>query len=395
MNAIITANPQSASHRVAELAYRYHGLKLPIEDDPELGQLLSRIPVTTKADLVACGSEREEEYLRGAVLFSETSGSTGIPLQTPRGAKDLQWNVLNQIAAYKRHLEPGVDRIAVIHPSVLSPFVEASCHALTLMGVGYVRLFPIPGICSYERIHSVLARYRITAIMTTPTLAYKVLYETRDLRASGDRLPLRKVLLTGELISLECAANMETILGPGSRVTPFVYGSSETATLMIGTHEGRYLPIREDFVFEVEPEDGAGASAEGEITGRLLVTWLRDGMLPILRYDTGDRFTWVRTDDSGYFRFEGRVDGGGIDPARAQIIDQAVFSLPLSVYHYQYETERKRLSIVTGGCKCDERLIERALLDGGGLAADTRIVLDPEESDFYGFSPLPKLWRIS
>ncbi|MBK1646865.1 hypothetical protein CKO25_19990 [Thiocapsa imhoffii] len=264
------------------------------------------------------------------------------------------------------------------------------------MGVGYVRLFPIPGICSYERIHSVLSRYRITAIMTTPTLAYKVLYETRELRANsdGNQPPLRKALLTGELITLECAANMEAILGPGSQVIPFVYGSSETATLMIGTHDGRYLPIQEDFVFEVQPDEGAGASAQGEITGRLLVTWLRDGMLPILRYDTGDRFTWVKTDDSGYFRFEGRVAGWRIEPARAKMIDQAVFSLPLSIYHYQYEIERKRLSIVTSGSAHDTSPIERALLDGGRLPADTLIAIDPPESDFYGFSPLAKLSRI-
>ena len=198
MTAIYTADEAAARNRVVELAQKYHGMLLQDERGGALGQVLSKLPVLTKADLIAYGQGNQEDFLRTAILFSETSGTTDVPLQTPRGIRDLQWNILNQIIAYKRYLQPGFDRVAVIHPSVLSPFVEASCLALHQLGVGYVRLFPIPEVCTYKRILAVLERYRITAMMTTPTLAYKVLYEIRNLGAKTDQLPLKKALLTRE-----------------------------------------------------------------------------------------------------------------------------------------------------------------------------------------------------
>lgn len=400
MTAVFTANDDAARSRLAELAQKYHGISIPDEADAPLVQALSKLPVLTKADLIAYAQENQEDHLRTAILFSETSGTTASPLQTPRGIRDLRWNILNQINAYKRYLQPGIDRVAVIHPSVLSPFVEASCLALHELGIGYVRLYPIPEVCTYERILAVLERYRITAMMTTPTLAYKVLYEIQKLGAKTHQLSLKKALLTGELITRESANNMAQILGAGSLVAPFVYGSSETATLMFGTPGCRYLPILEDFIFEIDGQQKEVPDSEQldpKITGRLLVTWLRDGMLPILRYDTGDIFSVAPGPDHSpsVFEFEGRDTGGHIRMTTKLALDRSIHALPLPIYHYQFRSADDALVIISDASSIDAKSIRKALIDSGGITEKTRVDVNPQTSTFYQFSPSPKASRFT
>jgi phenylacetate-coenzyme A ligase PaaK-like adenylate-forming protein len=110
---------------------------------------------------------------------------------------------------------------------------------------------------------------------------------------------LKKILLTGEELSPTSIYNFKRIMGPDVLVAPFVYGSSEAATLMLGREDGSFDPVLDDFVFELRGSD----SEEGK---KLIVTWLRDGLMPILRYDTGDHFAVAPTIPPA-LRFLGRA----------------------------------------------------------------------------------------
>lgn len=386
---ILTSHPDSAAQRVRARARQIHPT-ISIPSDAPLDEVLDGLPVLSKADL-ARHLPSEDRWLETAVLFSETSGTTGQPLQTPRGAGDLAWNALNQAAAYRRFLQQGVDRVAILHPSILSPFIEASSMALRELGIGQVRVYPIPRVCDYQRIFSVLERYRITTIMSTPSLVYKLLYEFT--RLESGRLPtcLRRLLLTGEELSPASIRNLKQIMGPDGLVVPFVYGSSEAATLMLGREDGMFDPVLDDFIFELRDA--------GQDDGKkLIVTWLREGLMPILRYDTGDYFAEASTSSSA-LRFLGRVGSNTAERKFRADVEQALYSLAVPVFHYEgrfSEADRQLdLSVVLASpTNAATAVIEEALHDR--LASwRIKVHVNPASMDFLQFSPVPKIGKLT
>jgi len=407
MSLIFTRDPEAAKQRVVSIAATFGIAPLAPDFDTasgSLAELLELLPITSKRHLVSYGQDATDEYFKNGLLFSETSGTTSAPLQTPRSMRDFKWNTLNQLCAYKRYLQPSVDRVAVLHPSILSPFVEASACALQELGVGYVRVYPIPEVCEYSRIFDVFERCGITTIMSTPTLVYKLLYVFQ--RLSPARLPryLKRLLLTGEYLSPASATNLQRLLGNGSAAMPFVYGASETATLMFGMPDGTYRAISEDFIFEVFPVTGSPRQPAGEtgaLTGRLVVTWLRQGLLPIVRYDTNDIFTvWKEPHTGDYvFRFDGRRDTYPIDLHQRRELENAIYSLGVPVFHFECKANatNNHLQIVI----ITESGTE---LQGSTAAATLRaqlewtwsltVAVNPPQYRFYEFSPTPKSNRF-
>lgn len=397
MHLVITRDNEAAISLIRRNARIHFGKEL-MYSGQSLPELLASMPILSKEDLIDYGAKHSEQFLCDAVLFSETSGTTSTPLQTPRSKHDLGWNIINQMNAYKLLVQPSLDRVAILHPSILSPFVEGSAMALHHLGVGCVRIFPIPGVCEYPRIFEVLERYRITSIMSTPTLLYKLLYELR--RVGEGRLPeaLKKAFVTGERFCAENARNMQRILGSGSQVAPFVYGSSETATIMIGQPDCSYRPIAEDFVFEIfSPEQ----SDTNSVCGNLLVTWLREGMLPILRYDSGDIFTATRIGDGQEFtfHFEGRTTLGGLDIRDQSAIEAAIYCLPVPIFHFECMVNQASLSlyctIITEPSSTISIVEVIASLENAiGHHWRIDVVLNPETHPFLNFSPSPKSKRF-
>ncbi|ACR32866.1 coenzyme F390 synthetase-like protein [Burkholderia glumae] len=405
MSLIITRDVAAAKQRVLSIVARLGLSRHFLECDPKtmsLSRLLAQLPLCGKSELAAHGRDAIEEQLEKALLFSETSGTTSAPLNTPRGTVDLKWNTLNQVFAYKRHLQPGVDHVAILHPGVLSPFVEASARALQELGVGYARVYPIPHVCEYERIYGVLDRYRITTIMSTPTLVYKLLYE---LKAVGNGvLPrsLKKLLLTGEHFSQVSAFNLGRMLGPEGRAVPFVYGSSEAATLMVGMEDGTYRAIPEDFIFEIVPTDAVPTDTQPDrLSGRLVVTWLREGLLPILRYDTNDLFTVEKDVATGdyVFHFEGRTTPYVLDARQKDAIERTVYGFAFPVFHYECLAQQNRreimVTIVTSPSDAPASLGDAAehLARQLGDNWSVTFAVNPPDSRFYEFSPTPKTNR--
>jgi phenylacetate-CoA ligase len=331
-------------------------------------------------------------------LFSETSGTTGRPLQTPRNSVDINWNTHNQSFAYQRLLSAGSDRVAILHPGMLSPFVEASTFALRQLQVGYVKLFPIEGICDYARIFDVLERYAITAIMTTPSLALKVLHEAARQNALG-RLKVHKLLLTGELISSACVDNFKRILGAQCEVHAFVYGASETASLMYGVGDGQYQAFVDDFIFEIVGGSLQPASdGEYKVTGPLLVTWLQGGLLPIRRYDTGDLFEiTVRQGRPCMFKPLGRTRQLGDKARVAQRLEAIIYDAAVPVFNYRvtlFEADRHcQIQLVAAEPGIDR---QRLLVAVGEVLPEYELALtinDPT-GPFLAFAAKPKLNRF-
>lgn len=397
MHLVLTHNHASAMKLISYRVQQHFG-KAPGYAGHDLKELLSCLPLISKADLIKQSQENTDSMLREAILFSETSGTTSTPLQTPRSKHDLNWNVLNQINAYKPLIQAGVDRVCVLHPSILSPFIEGSSRALHELGVGHVRLYPIPKVCDYKRMYDVIDRYRITAIMSTPSLIYKILYEFKKIDSGKLPASLRKILVTGERFSIENLSNMRRILGDDSFVTPFVYGSSETATIMIGEPNGTYRPILEDFVFEIIGKEQKDSSS---ITGNLLVTWLRGGMLPIIRYDTGDIFTAQRPHRNfNYtFHFEGRADKDGLSIDQQKIIEKIVYSQPAPIFHFDCTTNFSQkkliLSVITHSSdSISSEIIGKQITDAIGDNWMCSVNLNPENHIFQEFSPSPKMRKF-
>jgi len=406
---MVTADAEYAGavlrRRVKDLPF-LNEQRLEIGKKEGLVSLLSALPITNKTTLSVQGVAMYTQPESSIALFSETAGTTGgAPILTPRGREELRWNELNQAAAYRRHLHPGKDRVAILHPVILSPFAEVSAAALARLGVGYLRLFPIPRICDYERIARVLEEYDVTAVMTTPTLAYKVLFELSRL----GRLPssVDKLLLTGEVLSRDSLANLDRIIGKGPGVArSFVYGSSEAATLMYGVKDGTYRGFLDDFLFEVLPieqsstRENTCSRSEEAVTGRLLVTWLREGVMPLVRYDTGDVFS-VRSDSTtGEWVFESHGRGHPqVTPEMMARVEQVCFGTATPVFHYdlQVEASRVTVSLFCSGGKTEMSLLRKEVEKGieSIFRRVVEVYLNPEAHTFLDFSPRAKSQHIS
>lgn len=381
---IVTSDEKSAKNLLLSRARKIHP-ELKIDSRSSLSDILKKIPILSKSELAKHMPEKNL-WLESAILFSETSGTTGYPLETPRGCADLSWNVFNQMNAYRKFLRPGYDRVAILHPSILSPFVEASSIALKNLGIGQIRIFPIQRVCEYDRIYDVLSRYKITAIMSTPSLIYKLLYEFSTSKNHVVPKTLGKFLLTGESFSKNNMRNLKRIVGDATMVVPFVYGSSESATLMVGREDGFFDPIIEDFIFELV---NFGSNQES----RLVVSWLREGLMPILRYDTGDCFELI-SNSPPVFSFKGR-SGFTKDESRfRELIEDVVYSLDIPVFHYEckFSEEDKKLELVIvvdtqklGFEQEVSMIIERAF---PGWVANVKI--NPDCCEFMAFAALPK-----
>jgi phenylacetate-coenzyme A ligase PaaK-like adenylate-forming protein len=359
---------------------------------------LAQFPVYDKRGLLEQGERLFELELDSAVVLSETSGTTGMPaLVTPRSAEELRWNSRNIARAFNSTLSPALDRAAILHPAIMSPFAEACGLALAQLGIPYLRIYPIPKVCSYERLIRVLRSYDITAIMTTATLAYKVLYERSLLDTARGAWKVDKYLLTGELLTEASLRNLSLI--SGGKASPFVYGSSEAATCFNGCEGGKYHPCLRDFVFELVPIDDRRAYYE------LLITWLNTGVRPLVRYNTHDVVSYgvgCPCGDPGvWLDAHGRNTEDALGFEQRRKLDEIVFGVGTSVYHYDLSIGPSEavLTLILDGeppdgeAKRVARLLTETIQRELGFTVG--VVVNPRGHEFYDFSPTTKTERVS
>ncbi len=372
--------------------------KKGITEKKVIEEMLSEFDLTTKDNLLELADKNIDFNLREAMLFSETSGTTNNPLQTPRCKEDFDWNSLNQKIAYKEIIQPKIDRVAILHPSVLSPFIEASVKALQDLNIGYVRIFPIENICNYERIFQVLEKYQITTIMSTPSLVYKLLYEIY-INQNKKLSFIKNILLTGEYISKENIFNFKKIVGDDVSVRSFVYGSSEAATLLIGNGDDTYKGIYEDFVYElinVGNTEFSHLDTETSRHGNLVVTWLRSGLMPIYRYNTGDIFKIEFNSENKIFTALGRDTNSSINLFDRNVIDSLIYSSGIIIFDYKISCvkEREYLIDIVSEKEVDECCIhdlQKNFNVNFGEKYLFNIEINNNKLDFYKFCAKPKI----
>lgn len=355
-------------------------------------ELLAAFPIFSKSDLLSRGEDLFDLGIQEAVVISETSGTTGRgPLVTPRSNEELRWNARNLAHAFDSMLTRKTDRVAIVHPGLMSPFAEACGIALMQLGVPFLRIFPIPQICDYHRIARVLRDYNITTIMTTPTLAAKTLYEIQAIGDDGGN-PVRKLLLTGEHITDAGLANFSKMIG--GMAWPFVYGSSEAATCMHGCENNAYHPYWKDFLFEFRPVAGVTEAAVFE----LVVTWLNRGVRPLIRYATGDLFTLIQNCPCRVGGFSvksaGSIEKGASEAKLANEIAKAVFAMS-PVFHHSLKPagagDEKTLSVIVSKDR-EVRVVRDSI--AASLAElgqrSIQVEVNPMGHPFYDFSPQAK-----
>jgi len=269
------------------------GLHTPAGSVRSLAEFTSKVPFTTKADLIADRAisppfgtnftEPMENYTR----FCQTTGtSTGQPmavLDTP-----VSWDaMLHCWRQVYRAAKVGVgDR--VFFPFSFGPFLgfwtafEAAARGCLVIPGG--------GLTSQARL-DMIARYGVTVICSTPT--YLVRLGEQIGAPSGihlHQLKVRRLIVAGEPGgSLPTMRDRLQELWGGAKVFDH-HGMSEVGPISLEDPEypASLCVISDAYLAEVVGPDGREVE-DGE-EGELVVTTLDRTACPLLRYRTGD---WV------------------------------------------------------------------------------------------------------
>ncbi len=362
-------------------------------DRKTLPDLLAAFPILNKDNLITLGENLYKSPGLPIVLFSETSGTTtGVPLPTPRSASELRLHSSNISTAFLEHLDPKIDRVAIIVFGIMTPFPEAATLALQSIGVPYLKIFPITDVCDYSKIFRVLTEYKITAILSTPTLANKLLFE-RTRQTPQSPWSVNKLLLTGESLGTGSRRHLDASIGCQGAARCFIYGSSEVGTAMIGLPNGRYRALTKDFIFEVIPHKQLlFESPEGIIKGSLVITSLHNAVRPLVRYNTGDCVAVFPT-ENGHFELLplGRTIHQDISPEMSWNVDNAIYDFPHPVFHYDlrlnHDQQDATVHLVTSinpntklDLVNDLKSLELALSEI--ISKPVRVILNPENHLF-------------
>lgn len=253
---------------------------------------LARLPLTTKADLIA-DQERDPPWgtnLRDPIAaytrYCQTSSTTGSPLRWADTRESWQW----MLDCWKVVLRAaGVDASdRIFFPFSFGPFLgfwtafEAACQ---------IGAFSVPGggMSSQMRLR-LIGSLRPTVVCCTPTYA---LWLAEVAAADPEMPPLRSgsvrlVIVAGEPGGSIPATRSRIEEGWGARVMDH-HGLTETGPLSFECLENPGgLHVNEgEYIVEVLDPDSEAPVADGQ-RGELVVTNLGRTASPVIRYRTGD-----------------------------------------------------------------------------------------------------------
>ncbi len=297
-------------------ANRFHASRLAAARvDAAIGSLAefsSRMPFTTKAELVAdqaanppFGSNLSDP-LTSYTRFCQTSGTTGRPLVILDTAESWEWLLGNWSHIYRAAgIVPG-DRIYFAFS--FGPFLGFWTAFEAAAKLGFLCI-PGGGLGTAARLRAIV-EHGATVLCCTPTYALHLgevaAREGIDLRAGA----VRKIIVAGEAGGSvpEVCAKISAVWN-GARVIDH-YGMTEVGPVAYQESEGVLRIIEDSYFAEiVDPQSGAAVGDGG--AGELVLTTLGRTACPLLRYRTGDLVR--RMVDGAGFSLKGGILGRADD----------------------------------------------------------------------------------
>lgn len=241
---------------------------------------LHRLPVTTKADLVAAGPDAvARDVDLSACQRRNTSGSTGRPLRVPATAAEAR---THDLIVFRTLLDMGLrpfDRLAVV--SAVGRHETRLYQRLGLFRSINVSRFQSPG----EQLLA-LQRYQPTFVWAYATVLRRLLPLVDDQLSRVIRP--RVFVNAGEVLDPQLRARLRDDLD-----AEFcgLYGSTEVGIVAGECRSRRGLHVHADrLLLECLGADGP-AAAGGR--GEAVVTCLGRRAMPMIRYRVGDVFRFI------------------------------------------------------------------------------------------------------
>ena len=351
---------------------------------PHLSIDLSRLPLTTKQELVADQhtsspwgtnlTEPLERYTR----YNQTSSTTGSPLRWLDTNESWQWMLECWKAVYGAARVGAGDRI--LFPFSFGPFLgfwtafEAGCQ----LGAHCV---PAGGMSSHARL-ALIDTLEPTVICCTPTYALRLLEVASERGAGTSDLAsssVRVLIVAGEAGGSIAATRARIETGWGARVIDH-HGLTEVGPVSFECWESPGgLHLNEDeYICEVLEPGSARQVPDGE-RGELVITNLGRAASPLIRYRTGDVVV-RRTGPCRCGRTFARLDGGILSRVDDMISVRGVNVYPSAVeaiVRRFSEVGEYRATVTTAGSLREMSLQVELMtgVDGGAVVGRLRDAL--------------------
>jgi len=340
----------------------------PSRELESLEQFFQRVPFTLKSELVEdqrlhppYGTNLTypvEEYVR----FSQTSGTTGVPLRWLDTAESWGWMVENWVQVMRAAGVRPADRIFFAFS--FGPFLGFWTAFEAGLKLGALCL-PGGGMSSTARLQTI-RQNDVTVLCCTPTYAVRlgeVLWE------SGEplRTPVRAIIAAGEPGAgvPSTRARIER-LWPGARLWDH-HGMTEIGPASYECPERRAVlhVLEPEFLPEVLDPATGRAVGPGE-RGELVLTNLGRVASPLVRYRTGDLVQQAASETCACGSAELALEGGIIGR-----VDDMVLVRGVNLYPSAVEDVLRRFDAVAE---------YRAEVHTGGAMSELKICVEPVAS---------------
>jgi phenylacetate-CoA ligase len=241
-------------------------------------RVLAALPPVSKHELRQAGPRAlAGGQVHPTWLSSASSGSTGEPFRVyynPRA-----WAMLKYLVKLRARRACGVgplDRVALL--DAFAPAAQVSPLLTAAQRTVRISVLQPPATVA-----AALARFRPDVLYGLPSA---LLESARALRARGERLQVRAIFTSGELLS----GTTRALLADAYQGAVYdVYGTSETKEIAWECPQGG-MHVNADVV-RLEVLDDSGHSLPAGREGNLVATSLVNHAMPLIRYVTGDRGT--------------------------------------------------------------------------------------------------------
>jgi phenylacetate-CoA ligase len=364
--------------------------------DGDLAQVLSRLPFTTKQDLVE-DQRAHPPYgsnltypLEAYTRFSQTSGTSGTPLRWLDTDLSWGWMVERWEEVLRVSGVTASDRI--LFAFSFGPFLGFWTAFEAGVRLGCLCI-PGGGMSSAARLRAILQN-DVSVLCCTPTYALRLAEAAAEEGLSLRESPVRLLITAGEPGACIPATRARLQAAwPGARVRD-QHGMTEVGpvTLECPVREGVLHVMEEGFIPEViDPESGQPA-ASGE-RGELVLTGLGRWASPLIRYRTGDLVQPAATAPCACGRYDLALEGGILGRTDDMVIVRSVNLYPSAVeavlrefgevIEYRVEidarsamTEMRVLVEPTPGC-ADPVALARAVEEALRTAFHLRVPVSP------------------